>query len=332
MGLEAGTYILDLVASNPIGGDQKQQGDDHLRLIKNVLRNTFPDADMPFRRPKALNITGDASPLLSAQNTIYNVDATSAAVTITLPDSLTIDHAGWEITAQKMDNSANAVVFEPGALQINGLDNIRISTQWTTVRLYWTGSTWRAYYSFGHVVDQDPLQDLINRIIPAGVGWVDWGLALPDGGYAYSYGQTLLRATYPALFARIGTIYGAGDGSTTFVVPDSRGRVIAGQDDMGGTSANRLTNPGTTVGGVDGDTLGATGGEEVHVLTEEELAEHIHDSPSPVDFNPRDGGGTGLFWNTLSAIKDLETGPVGEDVAHNNVQPTIIGNHIMKVH
>jgi hypothetical protein len=45
MGIESGTYVTDLVATNPPGTDPKSQGDDHLRLIKSVLKNTFPGAD-----------------------------------------------------------------------------------------------------------------------------------------------------------------------------------------------------------------------------------------------------------------------------------------------
>lgn len=42
MALETGTYISDLVAANPTPGDPKSQGDDHLRLIKSILKVTFP--------------------------------------------------------------------------------------------------------------------------------------------------------------------------------------------------------------------------------------------------------------------------------------------------
>lgn len=45
MGLEAGDYIADLVQTNPTGTDQKLQGDDHLRLIKKVLVQSFPNVD-----------------------------------------------------------------------------------------------------------------------------------------------------------------------------------------------------------------------------------------------------------------------------------------------
>lgn len=42
MGLETGTFINDLVVTNPLGTDNKSLGDDHLRLIKNTVKNTFP--------------------------------------------------------------------------------------------------------------------------------------------------------------------------------------------------------------------------------------------------------------------------------------------------
>ena len=45
MGLESGTYIDSLVATNPVGSDNRNQGDDHLRLIKNTVKASFPDVD-----------------------------------------------------------------------------------------------------------------------------------------------------------------------------------------------------------------------------------------------------------------------------------------------
>ena len=65
------------------------------------------------------------------------------------------------------------------------------------------------------------------------------GILLPFGGTAapalwlLSFGQDVSRTTYALLFTAISTTYGVGDGSTTFGLPDLRGRVVAGQDDMG---------------------------------------------------------------------------------------------------
>jgi microcystin-dependent protein len=70
------------------------------------------------------------------------------------------------------------------------------------------------------------------------------------------YGQAVSRTTYSALFSAIGTAWGAGDGSTTFNIPDLRGRVLAGLDSMGGISANRLSSV------ISSTTLGAAGGDQ----------------------------------------------------------------------
>lgn len=79
-------------------------------------------------------------------------------------------------------------------------------------------------------------------------------------GYLLCDGSAVSRVTYANLFAAIGTIYGPGDGSTTFNLPDLSGRVAIG------TSSTY--------------TLGSTGGEESHVLLDTEMPEHVHEVPT----------------------------------------------------
>lgn len=144
-------------------------------------------------------------------------------------------------------------------------------------------------------------------------------------GWLFCYGQAVSRATYAALFAAIGTTYGAGDTTTTFNLPDLRGRVVAGQDDMGGSSANRLTNQ---TGGLNGDTLGATGGTETHTLTTAEMPAHTHTFTYGVN-DVNGGGGTNPSYMELTGQTET-TSSTGGGGAHNNVQPTIILNYIIK--
>lgn len=143
-----------------------------------------------------------------------------------------------------------------------------------------------------------------------------------SAGWVLCYGQAISRTTYAVLFAELSTTYGSGDGSTTFNVPDLRGRVIAGQDDMGGSSANRLTG---VTGSVNGDTLGGTGGTETHTLVEAEIPAHTHTTPtSDGSFNATTGSNTSAPSNTNGT-----TGSTGGGGAHNNVQPTIILNYMI---
>jgi microcystin-dependent protein len=169
----------------------------------------------------------------------------------------------------------------------------------------------------------------VGAAIPAGSLMPYAGSTAPSG-WLLSYGQAVSRTTYSALFTAIGTTYGTGDGSTTFNVPDLRGRLVAGQDDMGGVSANRLTG---LSGGVDGDTLGASGGAETHTLTTAELAAHTHGDGSYAVAGGSGGGSTGFLKTGGVAGSTAVTGSsgsAGSGTAHNNVQPTFILNYIIR--
>ena len=105
------------------------------------------------------------------------------------------------------------------------------------------------------------------------------------------------------------------------------------QTDMGGSSANRLTEQ---TGGLNGDTLGDTGGSETHTLLITQMAEHSHLPPTTALQNGADvdglsGAGTGVNSSRDAGPMVNEDGSsVTGGGAHNNVQPTIILNYIIK--
>lgn len=175
--------------------------------------------------------------------------------------------------------------------------------------------------------------------VPPGVGFEWYGANLPAGGYLWQDGAAVSRTTYAALYAVIGTTYGTGDGSTTFNLPDSRGRVVAGKDNMGGTAANRLTTAG---GGVNGAALGASGGSQTHTLTAAQIPAHTHPVTDPThshggtytgggaggNFGVGDNGVTG---STAAASTGISVGNnTGGGGAHPIVQPTLVANKVIK--
>jgi microcystin-dependent protein len=100
---------------------------------------------------------------------------------------------------------------------------------------------------------------VVNGIIGEVRAFAGIASAIPAQWYE-CYGQAVSRTTYALAFAVLGTTWGNGDGSSTFNLPDLRGRVMAGLDNMGGTAANRITSgvcgvPGTTLGGAGGSQL-----------------------------------------------------------------------------
>ena len=63
------------------------------------------------------------------------------------------------------------------------------------------------------------------------------GTSAPNSSFALPYGQAISRTAYATLFSLVGTTFGGGDGSTTFNIPDLRGRAVFGLDNMGGSAA-----------------------------------------------------------------------------------------------
>jgi microcystin-dependent protein len=117
------------------------------------------------------------------------------------------------------------------------------------------------------------LQKVPGRMITMPGVVVAYGGSTAPDFCVFPYGQVLVRATYPTLFAIYGTTYNTGgEAGTDFRMPDLRGRTVFGDDNMGGSTASRITNAGS---GVVGTTLGAVGGNEL-------LASHAHASGSHV--------------------------------------------------
>lgn len=151
-------------------------------------------------------------------------------------------------------------------------------------------------------------------------------------GWLLCHGQAVSRTTYAALFAAIGTVYGVGDGTTTFNLPDLRGRVIAGLDNMGGSAAGRLTNSGTGNPDINGSVLGAAGGTDRLALTEAQMPSHTHSA-----YNQSAGGilnnGATTYTTTQGNANTTSSSvalPTGGGQAHPNAQPTMVMNAIIR--
>ena len=154
-----------------------------------------------------------------------------------------------------------------------------------------------------------------------------YGAAAAPVGWLLCFGQAVSRTTYAALFAVIGTDFGVGDGATTFNLPDLRGRVPAGKDDMGGVAANRITNGGS---GVVGTTLGAAGGAENVTVATATMPSHSHARTGTGGQMIGDSA-TGGFVGAGGGFETCSLVATGGGGAHNNLTPTQITTWIIKI-
>ena len=135
-------------------------------------------------------------------------------------------------------------------------------------------------------------------------------------GWLLCNGSAVSRTVYASLFSIVGTAFGVGDGSTTFNLPDPRGRSLGSIGSGVGLTAR---------------TLGASVGTETQTLTIANLPAHSHgivgDSGSGIGGSTTDDR---ILINTDGAVRNVfvkETETIGSGTAHNNMQPTLfVGN------
>lgn len=191
-----------------------------------------------------------------------------------------------------------------------------------------------------------------SPLVPSGVIWPYGGASAPSG-FLLCNGSAVSRSTYADLFAIIGTVYGSGDGSTTFNLPNLIGRTAVGSGTYTDPTSGSVTR-----------TLGTALGEEKHLLTTAETPSHTHsvtgstatDSHShtlPVNatggstvqsvyylggssigaFDPVFPSGSQVAnssTNTHSHSISLTSGATGNGTTHNIMQPSLIVNYIIK--
>lgn len=183
-------------------------------------------------------------------------------------------------------------------------------------------------------------------LVPVGTVLPYAGTTAPNSSFALCYGQAISRATYAVLYGLTSTSFGSGDGSTTFNVPDLRGRVVAGKDDMGGSAASRLSSSSITTGGA--TTLGGSGGAETKTLATGNLPTFtpsgtISNGSIGISHNAISGssttGGGGFACGanssaSISASQGASTftgASVGSGTAFTIAQPTLILTYIIRI-
>ena len=149
--------------------------------------------------------------------------------------------------------------------------------------------------------------------VPTGTVSMFAGSSAPSG-WLLCQGQAVSRTIYSALFSAIGTTYGAGNGSTTFNLPDLQGKFALGKSSS--------------------YALGSTGGAATVTLTTNQIPAHTHKASNYKALTGWQGDSPGFFLSDDvqggSTATGPNTGSTGGGAAHENMPPYQTVNYIIK--
>lgn len=157
---------------------------------------------------------------------------------------------------------------------------------------------------------------IVNDSVPVGSIQAYGGVTAPSG-WLICDGRAVSRIDYKELFQAIGTSFGAGDGSTTFNIPDLRGRITIG---------NGLGTASDAVNRI----IGQTGGSEKITLSVNQIPSHSHTTgiSGSVAGSYNSGGSSAQV--SFNQTVGVSTGLTGGGQAHDNMQPYLTTNYIIK--
>ncbi len=328
----------------------------HYLWSRTAASNATADANVGWSEGQAPSSVNDSARAMMASAAGFRDDISGAIVTGGTSTAYTV--TSYQIFDTLAHMSGQMIAFTPhttnGAtvtLNVDGLGAKALRTS-TGVELLAgmliAGTPYVALYNNSDAVWY--LRGFFGNPynVPLGGGMIYLGTTAPNSSFVFPYGQAISRTTYSALFSLVSTTFGIGDGSTTFNVPDLRGRIVVGKDDMGGSAASRITTAG---GGVDGATLGAVGGTQNGTILQANLPvatltttiiDPGHDHTVDVGSS---GGGTSQVTQGAAGVGATVTGPVnsnttgitastalgGSGTAFKLMQPSIVGNYILRI-
>lgn len=203
-------YSADIVTF--LGSANKAEGRANLSIDRRV---TVDDA----------NYT-----ILATDKVVAQIGTMSAARTFSLPAASTVP-AGAEIIiideSGSVDSTNKIIVQRNGTDTIDGLTQVDITNTYGNLRLICDGSnSWK-------------ISNNISSINPVG-SIITFAKNSSPIGFLECDGSAISRTTYNSLFSVIGAVFGVGDGSTTFNIPDLRGEFIRGWDNSAGIDSGRV--------------------------------------------------------------------------------------------
>lgn len=322
MPLETASFIKDLIPSNPAASDGMNNADDHMRLIKAVVKNSFP------------NITGAVTATQDQLNSTVAIVTNGVSV---------LADAGAFFKTNPTDGFVNTLAGD-----------IDVKLQGVTAFTFQRTGGVNFMKAAGGIEATGEIKGPGITPLGAAVMWFDDTLP-SDGLWVWANGVPVANANTvcPILLARWGNKYG-GNGTTTMGIPDLREVVPVGKSTMGGTAARGLLS---TITAALLTTIGAVFGVQQVALSEAQLPAHrhqvvladpghTHSTNANTGASTYSGGSAGpVAIPGAATINPALTGCyvhdgfgtvnvsyiAGSNQAHTNVQPSATVNWIIRI-
>lgn len=304
MAIEAATYIDTLNASNPLTTDFVAEGDNHIRLLKQVIKATFPNANSPIYFDIANATLSSNTTIVNATDggKLFPVTANGGNITITLPAS---PSDRMRLKLLRVDATQNTLTIAGNGKLINSAASFLLRRQWQWVELLYSsvlGGWWAndsGYEPPGKIV-YSPASSLHNHVMCDGsttLGTAASGADLQGDAYRPLY--EFVRNNYSDALAPVSGGRGASAAADwaankTIEMPDYRGYYLLGSDAMGGVAANRVTS---AVSGI-ASAVNSVGGSQSKTIAQANLPAYT--LPNTLAINGDQTGGL-----TRNLVKDF---------------------------
>lgn len=290
--------------------------------VDNTLSNIPQSAVVGLTTLNAAAQTLTNKTMSGDANTFTNIpqSAVTGIATVGIPDAADLNTYATQgryaqSTTSWAVNGSNYPVPLPGMLEVGTQTTDFVYQRYTTFTFgYGLGN--RVYTRMRYVTTWGAWRE-VGGVAPGSITMFA-GVTAPEG-WLLCDGSTVSRTIYADLYAVLGIAYGSGDGSTTFGLPNLKGRVPVGID-AAQTEFNARAK---------------TGGEKTHQLTVAEMPSHNHPltvagQPAVAGQGSASAAAGGSFFAASGGVTTITMGNTGGDGAHNNLQPYIALNFIIR--
>jgi len=287
-----GTTAYKVVAETALGSQVWSLDDLKGAVDTSAISTTFSRVEVP-----AIVKTASYTIQIADLGKSVDCDTTSGAVTAVLPSAVTAED-GATITIKKTTGSNTVTISPVSGQTIDGAGSKVLTAVGDSITLRSNGANWREWAFARPSLSSGAItSDVLDPRIVGGLAQVGDVKFVPyetvPSGWLECNGAAVSRTTYADLYAKIGTSHGQGDGTTTFNIPDYRGRFLRGWDHGAGRDPDSVYRTAMNTGGATADHVGS--------IQDDQNKTHTHTYSVPTTSRVYGSTGSPAAWDASTS-------------------------------